>query len=58
MSVIFRKQLYENCRFTKETIQQNKLLGLKKKREKQKRLYHCKTNELSAKLMTKLQHLH
>ena len=54
MSVIFRKQLYENCRFTKETIQQNKLLGLKKEREKQKRLYHCKTNELSAKLMTKL----
>lgn len=53
MSVIFRKELYENCRLTRETIQQNKLLGLKKK-EKQKRLYHCKTNELSANLMTKL----
>ena len=36
MSVIFRKQLYENCRLTKETIQQNKLLGLKKKRETKK----------------------
>ena len=36
MSVIFKKQLYENCRFTKETIQQNKLLGLKKERETKK----------------------
>ena len=38
MSVILRKQLYENCRFTKETIQQNKLLGLKK-RERNKKDY-------------------
>lgn len=38
MSVIFRKQLYENCRFTKETIQQNKLLGLKKKERETKKI--------------------
>ena len=38
MSDIFRKQLYENCRFTKETIQQNKLLGLKKNERETKKI--------------------
>lgn len=48
MSVIFRKQLYENCRLTKGTIQKNKLLRLKNKQTNKK-------DDITARLMSGVQ---